>query len=316
MRKVSTWVKPLLLGGGILNLLLAGLFILVPVNSHQWFFGSAAFLSPQAVLIWGILLASLGVGYIAVSFAPFTNTAVLLMGLLANFLFAFTLPIFGGGMFWQHTSLILWALAALLWSGLLLAILIQIAKARKAPRSLAQAYVEPISKTLSRFRTQRGKSLLQLSNERPTLVVFLRRFNSASCRDTLHDIHQQRRGIENKGTQIVLVHLAEISEASVALQEYNLADLHHISDPSGIMYNAFGLSKGILDEFFDLPALYSKIVAMLRKEKQSTNTAQVNSPPRRPGVFLINKGEIIRSYRHSFTSSRPDFEQMAAEQAA
>lgn len=315
MRKVSTWVKPLLLGGGVLNLLLAILFIALPVNSHQWFFGAAAFLSPQAVQVWGMLLATMGIGYVAVSFGPLTNTAVLLMGLLANLLFAFFLSTTAGSQFWQHTSLLVWVLAALLWCGALVAILRQIAKARKAPRSMKQAYLEPISKTLSRFRTQRGKSLLQLSNERPTLVVFLRKFSAASCRETLHDIRQQRRGIEDKGTQIVLVHLAEVAEASLALQEYQLGDLHHISDPNGIMYKAFGLNKGAFNQLMDWRSWIKSLVASLRKEKNAP-PVQVSRSPSRPGVFLINKGEIIRSYRHSFTSPRPDFREMASEQAA
>lgn len=313
MKKVSNWIRPFLLGGGLLNLVLAFLFLLIPIKSHEVFFGDASFLSPQAIQVYGILLFTLGIGYMAVGVNPLNNTAVLFMALLANGVFAAYLPTVAGSMFWLYPAAQLWVLAALAWSGLLMIIMYRVARARQVPQALTNVYQEPMSRTLSRFRTHRGRSLLQLTNERPTLVVFLRHLGSSLCRKSLEDIRQQRRGIEEKGTQIVLVHLAEQGEASDALQKYDLADLHRISDPNGIMYNAFGLKRGTNKEHFSWGSWLASLLAGIGSGHYLGALAR-DEGGRMPGVFLISKGEIVRSYRQSFTSPRPDFRQLASEQ--
>lgn len=311
MRKVPTWVRPLLLGGGVINLLLALVFVLMPEGSRALFFGNALFLQPQSLQIYGILLATLGVGYLTVSVNPFTNKVVLLMGLVANLLFAILLMVVANGAFWQSVALQLWVLIALGWCAAMIAVLYQLAKARQSPQALAQSYQEPLSKTLSRFRTQRGKSLLQLSNERPTMVVFLRRFGSISCREMLTDINQQRRSIEQRGTQIVLVHMADTHEASDVFEKYELGGLHHVSDPSGIMYNAFGLKKSNFKRLFGWSFRFVSTI-----QRMLSPSGEQPKGMRMPGVFLISKGEIVRSYRHSNEAQRPNFRQLSSDQAA
>jgi peroxiredoxin len=315
MRKVPTWVRPLLLGGGVVNLLLAATFMLMPEGSRALFFGNALLLSLQAIQMYGILLATLGIGYIAVSINPFSNKAVLMMGLIANLIFAVQLAVIAGGMLWQYTALLLWLLIALGWCGLMVAVLHQIAKARQQPQALAHAYQEPLSKTLSRFRTQRGKSVLQLSNERPTMLVFLRRLGSNFCRETLADIHQQRKIIERQGTQIVLIHLAEVNEASNVLQKYELADLHHVSDPNGIMYNAFGLKQGSLTRLLSWSVSIIDLLKRTPRQKAANNSVQEDYF-RMPGVFLISKGEVVRSFKQRNPSQRPNFRQLSSSDQA
>lgn len=270
----------------------------------------------EALQVWGILLASLGIGYGLVGLRPLNNTAVLLMGALANLLFALVIPAVADGLFWQYTSVVLWELVALLWVGALGMVLSQVAKARKSPkaRGKANTYQEPVSRTLSRFRTQRGKSLLQLSNEQPVLVIFLRPFSSASCRELLEDIRQQRQELESKGSQVVLVHVAEIEDASAVLREWGLSGVHHISDPNGIVYKAFGL-KGSGKGLFSSISAWSRKLQTGAEEKQPLSSQEPKALTR-TGIFLIYNGEIVRSYRHSYVSSRPDYRQWVADQAA
>ena len=314
MRKVPAWIRPLMIGGGILNFILAALFLSVPATSHQLLFGAAPFLAPQAIQMYGLLLAAFGLGYLALGLAPLNNTAVVLMGLLTNFLFAIYLPLVAEGQFWQYPAVQLWVLIALGWCAALSAVLYHIAKARQAPQTLAHAYQEPLAKTLTRFRTQRGKSLLQLSNERPTLVIFLRHFGSTFCRETLHDLQQQRKGIEGQGSQIVLVHLGEQAEAAAVLEKFKLDDLHHISDPNGIMYNAFGLKRAKFKQLFSWQTWIRRVVVGIWR-RHGLGKLQGDGF-RMPGVFLISKGEIVRSFRHSYASQRPNYRQLASEQAA
>jgi peroxiredoxin len=316
MKNVSSWVRPLLVGGALLNLILAVFLILIPQGSHRVLFGGAPFLPPQAIQVWGILLASLGVGYAVVGLKPLNNTVVLLMGLLANLLFALVIPTVADGFFLQHTAMVVWVLIALLWVGVLGAVLNQIAQVRKTSRSRSRTnrYQEPVSQTLSRFRTQRGKSLLQLSNEQPTLLVFLRPFTSSSCRELLEEISRQRNEIERQGSQIVLVHVADLPEARAALHEWALTDLHHISDPNGSVYKAFGLKSSGSGLFTWIKSWFrSKGTTM--PESQSSAYHQPKGYPK-AGVFLISNGEIVRSYRPSYVSPKPNYRQWVAEQAA
>lgn len=295
-------------------MVLALLFILFPQNSHTFLFSAVPYLALQTLQLYGVLLAGLGLGYLLASLNPQNHAAVLLMGLLANLLFAAWLPTVAGQSFGLSLAGPFWVALALGWCAVLTAVLYQMAKARQAPQTLAQTYQEPLSKTLNRFRTHKGKNLLQLSNEQPSLVVFLKQFNSALSQETLADIQQQRTAIENRGAQLVLVHLTEEEEAEAEVQRWGLADVHLISDPSGIMYNAFGLERENHKQFYTWQQRLRELLAGLLD--QNGQSALKGDVLKVPGVFLISKGEIVRSYRHQYSSERPDYRKLASSQAA
>ncbi|EMR00770.1 thioredoxin domain-containing protein [Cesiribacter andamanensis] len=314
MKKAPHWIRPLLWTGGSINSLLALFFILLPHTSHSLFFGGIGYLTPQAISLWGILLLALGLGYMVVATNVLDNTIVLLMGLLANLLVAAVLPAFAGGQFWASLAGPFWSLLSLLWSATLVYVLYQIARVRLMPQPLGAGYDEPLSRTLSRFRTHRGKSLLQLSNEQPALVVFLKQFDSPLCREALEDLHHQRSAIENRGAQLVLVHLNEEELAADALQRFELSDVHRISDPSGIMYHAFGLER---DKPGNVLSWKMRIKALLANLLDRQDAAHLKSDSLQiPAAFLISKGAIVSSYRHQYDAERPDYRKLASPQAA
>jgi peroxiredoxin len=314
MKKIPHWIQPLLRAGGFINIVLALFFILFPHTSHSLLFGGAPYLAAQALGFWGILLFALGIGYLHVATNVLENTIVLLMGLAANLLFALMLPVVAGSALWTSLAGPFWLLAALLWSAALVLVLYHIAQTRQLPQTLVATQEQPLSRTLTRFRTHRGKSLLQLSNEKPALVVFLKQFSSPLCREALEDIHHQRNAIENRGAQLILVHLNEEEEAAELLQRFDLADVHRISDPSGIMYQAFGLERDKMSKVLGWQLRLRELFANLLDQPA---TAQLKSDSLQiPAAFLISKGEIVRSYRHQYDTERPDYRKLASPQAA
>ncbi|MGB8536307.1 MAG: hypothetical protein WCD57_07830, partial [Acidobacteriaceae bacterium] len=61
------------------------------------------------------------------------------------------------------------------------------------PRAMDMAAV------LAGYRTESGRTLLELVDESPILLIFLRHFGCSFCRQTLDDISRIREQIEGRG---------------------------------------------------------------------------------------------------------------------
>ena len=306
MKKLPNWIALTLRTAGILHIFMAVALLFLPgvmeapLLLEPWLPFSSA----------GLLV--FGAGYFIASYNPVRNSLALVMGLLATFLMGLFLLIYPEeaietGMLAGVISLVV------IWAGLLLTMLFHISKAGQAPKALAHSYSEPLSKTLSRFRTQKGKNLLQLSNRQPVLLVFLRHFGSPFCREALADIKKKQSSIEGEGARLVFVHLAEEEQAKKYFEKAGLQDEHRISDPNGIMYNAFNLERADFGQVLGWRSWFRGIGATL---KGHGSGLVMGDGFRMPGVFLINEGEIIKSYRHAHSSDRPDYISLASSRAA
>ncbi|MEZ5059893.1 MAG: AhpC/TSA family protein, partial [Saprospiraceae bacterium] len=56
--------------------------------------------------------------------------------------------------------------------------------------------------------TNEGANLLEVSSQKPVMLIFLRHFGCTFCRESLADLAEQRAGIEETGMQIIFVHMA------------------------------------------------------------------------------------------------------------
>lgn len=306
MKKLPNWIALSLRTAGILHILLAVSLLIFPAMMETPFISSLWLpLSSSMLLVFGT-------GYFIASYNPVRNSIALAMGLLATLLMGLFLLIYVREN--MAVGILLGILgAALAWAGILMAMLLHISKAGQAPKALAHSYSEPLSKTLSRFRTQRGKNLLQLSNRQPVLLVFLRHFGSPFCREALADIKKKQSSIEGEGARLVFVHLAEEEQARKYFEKAGLQDEHRISDPNGIMYSAFNLERADFGQVLGWRSWFRGINAML---KGHGSGPVMGDGFRMPGVFLINEGEIIKSYRHARSSDRPDYISLANSRAA
>ncbi len=314
MKKLPNWIAPVLRIAGVLQIFTAAGLVFFSdtlLDSLQ----QTIPLAPPSdwwIQLSGLLLLIAGIGSFIGSYNPSRNSASLFMGFICHLLLAvFLLGQFGVQSFTSAAlgAGLLFMIAWVLLGGF---ILYQISKARlSTSQTLSHSYTEPLAKTLSRFRTHRGKNLLQLSNRQPVMLVFLRQF--PFCREALDEIQRKKAVIEGEGTRLVFVHLAEQEEAQAYFEKAGLQEEHRISDPNGIMYSAFGLDRESFNPQTGWRFRLQRLTSLLPVKGTA---AILGSGSQMPGIFLINEGEIVKSYRQGPAAKRPDYVSLATCEAA
>src|ERR1700677_768845 len=102
-----------------------------------------------------------------------------------------------------------------------------------------------LADSLREFHTETGLSLLDLVDESPVVLIFLRHFSCAFCAQALDRVSQVRTQIQAKGVRPVFVHLGSPERAKPYFDYYHLTDIERISNPEATLYqlSAFGLSR-------------------------------------------------------------------------
>ena len=167
---------------------------------------------------------------------------------------------------------------------------------------------------LQSYKTQAGKTLGELSNERPLLLVFLRHFGCTFCREAVAEIAELRKDIEAKGTQLAFVHLSDDDEkAQNFFAAHGLQDVPRFADPHGILFQSLGLVRAIWRAYLNFESILRTLIAWLNGHWMGMPAGDVI---RMPGTFLIQNGEIRKAFRHRLVSDRPDYLEMATPVAA
>src|ERR1700678_4709130 len=102
-----------------------------------------------------------------------------------------------------------------------------------------------LADSLREFHTESGRSLLDLVDESPVLLVFLRHFACAFCAQALDRVSQVRPQIEDKGVRPVFVHLGSPERAKPYFDYYHLSDIEQVRDPQATLFvlPAFALAR-------------------------------------------------------------------------
>jgi peroxiredoxin len=158
---------------------------------------------------------------------------------------------------------------------------------------------------LADARTDSGQSLLDLSQQHPILLVFLRHFGCTFCREALADLASNRAAIESRGPRLVLVHMADHAVAADYFARFNLPNIPHVSDPQKHLYSALGLRRGSLRQLFGLKCLVRGFKAGLIDRHLVGRL--VGDGFQMPGVFLIHQGQVLNSFIHDSAADRPDY---------
>jgi peroxiredoxin len=160
---------------------------------------------------------------------------------------------------------------------------------------------------LREFHTETGRSLLDLVDESPVLLVFLRHFSCAFCAMALDRVSQVRPQIEAKGVRPVFVHLGSPQRAKPYFDYYNLSDVERISDPEATLYQvpAFGLSRtnpylhslrpAVLMGWLK-GALFKYGIGLIKEDGEQM-----------PGVFFLKDRKLERAFRHRTIADQPDY---------
>jgi len=176
---------------------------------------------------------------------------------------------------------------------------------------LRSAEPSSLADSLREFHTETGRSLLELVDESPVLLIFLRHFSCAFCAMALDRVSQVRQQIEAKGVRPVFVHLGSPERAKPYFDYYRLTDVERISNPEATLYQlpAFALSRtNPFSHFFNPTvvkgwlkgAMFKYGIGMIKEDAEQM-----------PGVFLLKDGKIARAFRHRTIADEPDYVKLA-----
>ena len=180
-----------------------------------------------------------------------------------------------------------------------------------ATENLQSTDQQNLADSLREFHTETGRSLLDLVDESPVLLIFLRHFSCAFCAQALDRVSQVRAQIEAGGVRPVFVHLGSPERAKPYFDYYHLSDVERISNPQATLYQlpAFRLSRtNPYLHFFNLTvwrgwlkgALFKYGIGMIKEDADQM-----------PGVFLLKERKIVRAFRHRTIADEPDYLKLA-----
>jgi hypothetical protein len=168
-----------------------------------------------------------------------------------------------------------------------------------------------LADSLAEFHTESGRPLLQLVDESPVLLVFLRHFGCAFCAMALDRVSQVRQQIEAVGVRPVFVHLGSPERAKPYFDYYKLSDVERISNPEATLYQlpAFALAR-------TNPYLQPFSLAVWRGWLKGAMFkygigAIKEDGYQMPGVFLLKDRQIARAFRHRTIADEPDYLKLA-----
>jgi peroxiredoxin len=303
--KIKPWTRKFLIFASWYNLLWGFSFLLFPTV----LFGFAGLETPHyPILVQGVggVVLIFALAYSIASRDPYRNWLVILMAFLLK-LGAFLgtcIYTFGEALpqefFWFSF------VNDLIWLFPLGFILQQIFLQSEADQYFLDRRTLSINTDyLFNFQDQNGNDLATLIEKQPTLFVFLRQFGCNFCREAVRDLAQQKSIIEKRGTRIVVIHMSTPERAGEFCDKHGLKDISLVSDPDLHLYHAFQLSKGTLNQLLGwktwLRSSYMALFKGIWPGKVEGDYSQL------PGAFLLHKGEILQSFRHSNASDRPDY---------
>ena len=175
-----------------------------------------------------------------------------------------------------------------------------------AVRSRADGEVSALIPLLSETRTESGRTLLELVDSRPVLLVFLRHFGCSFCRQALDDVSKVHSELEKRGVHVVFVHLGTPERAKPFFDYYRLSVVERISDPEGQLYAApaFRLARVSIFQLFR-PAVW---IAWLKGAIFAHGIGAIKEDvSQMPGVFFLRERKIVNLFRHRTIADRPNY---------
>ena len=170
--------------------------------------------------------------------------------------------------------------------------------------------VATLAQVLNSKLTRNGVDLATLSLVSPVLLVFLRHSGCVFCREALSDLAASREAIEKTGTRIVVVHLGDEAALDEVLDHYGLKTLDRIHDADQSLYRAFGLKQGSWRQLAGPKVWFRGLSAsLIGGHKVGRPAGDVRQMP---GMFLLDRCEVVRSFRHASASDRPLYEQFVS----
>ncbi len=157
-------------------------------------------------------------------------------------------------------------------------------------------------------KTQSGKTLLSLLDEKPMLLIFLRHFGCSFCREAIADVAKAMPELDRRGVRPVFVHMAQPERAQVFFARFRIPEVERVSDPTMALYQSpvFRLLKTlVLPEYFGMASIVKWIQRPLLR--YGVGMARGEDKTQLPGVFFLRNRTIVKGYRHKTLADRPDY---------
>ena len=159
----------------------------------------------------------------------------------------------------------------------------------------------------SGVQTESGRALLELIDESPVLLIFLRHFGCAFCRQSLDQVSKIRDQIAARKTRPVFVHLGTRERAKLYFDYYNLSDVERIGNPDASLYQpplfALGRSNPYLQ--FLNPAV---VKGWVKGALQKYGIGMIHEDAyQMPGIFFLQNRGIVRGFRYRSIADEPDY---------
>lgn len=165
---------------------------------------------------------------------------------------------------------------------------------------------------LQKFQTESGRALLELIDESPVLLIFLRHFGCSFCRETLEQVAGVEQQLQSRGVRPVFVHLGTPERARPYFDYYRLSHVERVSNPDGSLYAhpAFHLPRVHFLLHFLVPSNWKRWLAhsifqhgigMIQEDAHQM-----------PGVFFLRGRRIVRSFRYRTISDQPKYLKLIA----
>jgi hypothetical protein len=175
---------------------------------------------------------------------------------------------------------------------------------RNTPQSVKDTALLSV---LEQYRTESGRTLLDLLDQSPMLLIFLRHFGCSFCREALDRVSKVQDCLQAKGVRPVFVHLGSPQRARPYFDYYNLSHVERVSNPDASLYTnpVFGLRRTNPFAHFINPTVW---LGWLRSAIRLYGVGPIREDAyQMPGVFFLRNGSIARSFRYRTIADQPNY---------
>jgi hypothetical protein len=160
---------------------------------------------------------------------------------------------------------------------------------------------------LGESRAESGRTLLELVDQSPILLVFLRHFGCSFCRQALDQVAGIRGELDARGVRPVFVHLGTPERAKPYFDYYKLADVERVSNVDGSLYGhpCFALPR--VHPLFHVlqPAVWK---AWLESAIRKYGIGMIHEDSHQmPGLFFLLDRAIVRAFHYRTIADQPDY---------
>jgi len=180
---------------------------------------------------------------------------------------------------------------------------------------MTSATVKPtddLPATLAAIRTESGAALLDLAQESPVLLVFLRHFGCSFCRKAISDVADLRAELAIRNVRPVFVHLGPPDLAKVYFDYYGLSEVERINDPQAAIYRHPVFALGRTNPIWHVvnPIVW---FGWLKGAIFKHGIGKIEGDGHQmPGIFFLKGPKIVRRFIYRTIADEPNYLKLIA----